>query len=528
MPLTARSWFAMLLFALVALGGLWLRPLMPVDETRYVAVAWEMFQSGDFFVPTRNFELYTDKPPLLFWGINLLWAIFGVSEFAARIVGPAFALLAIGLTARLARRLWPEAPAMPGRAAWALAGTAVFVFFGGLTTFDAALTVAVLLGMLSLVGVARGGGLRSWAGFGAALALGTLAKGPVIFLHLLPAALLLPLWGRDLAPGGTRIAARRIGAGLALAIGVGLAIVSLWLVPAILQGGEAYREAILWEQSAGRITESFAHSRPFYWFLVTLPLLLFPWAWMPPLWRQAARARWSEPGLRLCLVWSLSALLLFSLIDGKQLHYLVPELPAVALIVARLLPESGGRGVWLAALPVALVGAAFALAGLGVIDTGSVTALLSPKVTLLTVGLGLVAVGGMALGAPLLRGGAILSLGLMLCLGLTMRFTDAYAAYDAREIGRILAGHAGEGVAFGGAARYHAEFNFAARMTEPVALLNDLDAVRAWQAEHPHGVFVSRLERFSLPEKPAQVVNFRDRAYGIYPSAGSVGKEPQS
>ena len=52
--------------ALVCIAGVLLRPLAPIDETRYLAVAWEMWLSGDYFVPTRNFELYTHKPPLLF------------------------------------------------------------------------------------------------------------------------------------------------------------------------------------------------------------------------------------------------------------------------------------------------------------------------------------------------------------------------------------------------------------------------------------------------------------------------------
>ena len=73
--------------ALAALQ-LWLRPLLPVDETRYLAVAWEMWWRGDFLLPWLNGEPYSHKPPLLFWLIHALWALFGVSELAARF--PAF------------------------------------------------------------------------------------------------------------------------------------------------------------------------------------------------------------------------------------------------------------------------------------------------------------------------------------------------------------------------------------------------------------------------------------------------------
>ena len=107
---------AMLGFALVALLGVLTRPPLPIDETRYLAVAWEMHLSGNWIVPHLNGEIYAHKPPLLFWLINLVWAVTGVSETAARLVGPAFGVATIGATALLARRLArPIRPRAVGR-----------------------------------------------------------------------------------------------------------------------------------------------------------------------------------------------------------------------------------------------------------------------------------------------------------------------------------------------------------------------------------------------------------------------------
>ena len=61
-----------LLFALTALTLILLRPLMPVDETRYLAAAWEMHVGGSPWVPHLNGAIYGHKPPLLFWLINLV------------------------------------------------------------------------------------------------------------------------------------------------------------------------------------------------------------------------------------------------------------------------------------------------------------------------------------------------------------------------------------------------------------------------------------------------------------------------
>ena len=60
-------------------------PLMDVDETRYVSMARDMFNSKDFLTLYLNGEYFFEKPPLYFWGECLSFAIFGkVTEFSAR------------------------------------------------------------------------------------------------------------------------------------------------------------------------------------------------------------------------------------------------------------------------------------------------------------------------------------------------------------------------------------------------------------------------------------------------------------
>ena len=68
------------LWIVVMAAAILTRPLLPVDETRYLAVAWEMWLGGDYLVPHLNGETYSHKPPLLFWLINLGWGVFGPCE----------------------------------------------------------------------------------------------------------------------------------------------------------------------------------------------------------------------------------------------------------------------------------------------------------------------------------------------------------------------------------------------------------------------------------------------------------------
>jgi 4-amino-4-deoxy-L-arabinose transferase-like glycosyltransferase len=501
---------AVLGFAAVATLGVLLRPALPIDETRYLAVAWEMWTRGDWLVPTKNFALYAHKPPLLFWTMNLVWSLTGLSEIAARLVGPGFALLCLLLTGRLASRLWPERAGIGADATLALVGMLAFTLYGGLTMFDAALAAAVVSGMLALLRAIRVGRARDWALLGMALALGGLAKGPVILIHVGPVLALAPLWS------GERVSWRAMARGVGIAVSTGLLLVALWVVPAVIAGGAEYREAILWTQSAGRVADAFAHARPWWFLAALLPALLFPWIAVPAFWRTVAGADWRDPGLRLCLVWGGVALVLFSLISGKQAHYLIPELPAAALVVARLSPGRFAlRG------PV-LVVAAGALAGIilasGLVPLGRAEALLQPRAAALAACL-------LPLGACLaalclrgLAGGAVLTLGTVLSLNLLVGVTATRSIYDTHRIAAAVASFDAAGIAFYGQS-YHAEFTFAGRLTRPVATPDTALDLAAWEADHPAGVIVARLDRTHPAWPPRETILFRNAPYAVWHTA---------
>jgi len=82
-PLAKPALFAFTTCAALLVTSLLCRPLFPVDETRYLTVAWEMFSNHNWILPTLNGIPYHHKPPVLFWLINLMWGIFGVSQSAA-------------------------------------------------------------------------------------------------------------------------------------------------------------------------------------------------------------------------------------------------------------------------------------------------------------------------------------------------------------------------------------------------------------------------------------------------------------
>ena len=471
----------LLLLAALATVTLLTRPLMPVDETRYLGVAWEMWVRGDFLVPFKNGEAYSHKPPFLFWAIHAGWALFGVNDWWPRLVLPLFSAGALLLTNALARRLWSRHPGLGGQAALVLAGSLLWIVYSSAVMFDVMLAFWVLLGMHGALDAAAGK-RRGFAMLGLAIGMGVLTKGPVILLDLLPAAVLAPWWH----PG---LHWRRWYAGLALALLLGAAIALAWALPAGMAGGEAYRDAIFWGQTADRMVESFAHRRPFWWYLPLLPLLLFPWFVWPGLWQALVRLATTglDRGLRFCLAWMLPVFAAFSLVSGKQPHYLLPLVPAFALLAVRVLADRPGTRVGLPALLAAALGAGLIVAGSGLLDAQfPARPPLWPGILLVL--LAAAAWAGGRWGIPpvpnlALLGAAVLALP---HLAATRSFD---VLYDVRPMAQAIRQVQEAGRPVVNAARYHAQYQFLGRLEAPLAEVPGA-ALGPWLAAHPDGYVV--------------------------------------
>lgn len=328
--LLADNWQWLVLWVGCVLSALYARPPIPVDETRYLSVAWEMWQSNQFLVPHLNGVPYSQKPPLLFWAIHFFWWLFGVGEWQARLVPPLFGLVSVALTVRLARMLWPKDRDVAVISPFVLLGLSVWTIFSSLTMFDTLLTSCCLIVLWALLVAERNWTVKPWLAVGLFLGLGMLAKGPVALLYVVPPMLLAPWWS-ERRGGFWRW---WYGWGLA-SLALALVIALSWAIPAAIQGGTQYGQDILFSQTSGRIVRSFAHRQPFYWYLLILPLLFFPWILWRPVWRGRA-GFFHDPANRFCLAVIVPSLLLLSCISGKQLHYVMPLLPLFALSLARM------------------------------------------------------------------------------------------------------------------------------------------------------------------------------------------------
>ena len=322
------------LVTLVVIVAVSFRPLLVIDETRYFSVAWEMFQSKNLLVPHLNGLPYDHKPPLLFWLINLDWCLFGVNETSARFIPLLFAIGSMLLAWRIYRLLWRDDSFGANALMWIMAGMVIFSFYSTLFMFDIMLGFWVLLAIYGGVKALEAPTLKNFAIIAFAIGFGILAKSPVVVAHLLPIYLLAHTFAKP---------TKRFYIGGFIAVIVGIGIALLWGIPAALAGGEEYAKGIFWGQYAGRAVDSFAHKRPFLWYLYWIPVILLPWIITQPFWKGAKRLKEEklfDNGMKFLAVWLLGTLLIFSLISGKQLHYIVPEFGGYAMLTTRFISKA--------------------------------------------------------------------------------------------------------------------------------------------------------------------------------------------
>jgi 4-amino-4-deoxy-L-arabinose transferase-like glycosyltransferase len=329
-------------------GFLWLailplRPLFNPDEGRYAEIPREMLAGGDWVIPHLNGLAYIEKPPLQYWATALSLRLFGDNEFGARLYTALAALATLVTVALLARRLWGVAAAF--RAAAVLGGMLLFVVLGQLLTLDMSLTLymtAALAGFLAAQASADAGrSARGWmcVAWGAA-ALGVMTKGLVA--ALIPAAVLVlyNAYARDLTPW------RRLHAAVGVPLFLAISVPWHWLAASRLP--DFLQFFFVHEHFARYLTPSADRQEPWWFFGVVFVLGGLPWTlsalrvvlsgWPRPGRRAGAGAsgRGAFDSVLFLKIWACFVCVFFSLSDSKLIPYLLPAMPAVALLIAAL------------------------------------------------------------------------------------------------------------------------------------------------------------------------------------------------
>jgi 4-amino-4-deoxy-L-arabinose transferase-like glycosyltransferase len=327
---------------LVGAGIGWRQP-MNVDEERFLGVALEMLQSGNWFIPHRAAEIYGDKPPLFMWTVALFSYLTGAPNVALYLPGLLSAATITWVLHDLGRRLWNRRTGVIA----ALLFLATYQTYSILRTgqIDSFLCLWVALGLYGMLRHLLLGPAWGWFYLAcASMGLGIISKG----VGFVPALILLPYaWA---VRHRWRGVVAMPGQGWRWSLGLLwlLAGCAVWLLPllvSIAHGGGAaelaYLKEILLRQTASRYANAWDHREPFWYFFVKvipkywLPLIL-ALPWLVPAWRRQLQKH--DGRFLLLLGWVALVLLFFSLSTGKRKLYIFPALPGLIMAMAPLVP----------------------------------------------------------------------------------------------------------------------------------------------------------------------------------------------
>ena len=342
----------------IRICSLGLYPLMDTTEARYGEMARIMAESNDWITPMFDYGVpFWGKPPMFTWLSGLGFEVFGVNEFAARLphllvgcltlwVVWIFARSHLTASSDLATHLSRNEQSGQ-RLAWLavaiLASTASFIIISGAVMTDAGLMLSVSLSMIAFW-FSWKNGARYWGYlFFLGLALGMLTKGP---LAIVLVGISLTIW-LTLSANWKAFFRRYPYGNIPWLSGTLLfLIVSLpWYIAAEIKTpgfldyfivGEHVKRFLIsgWE---GDLYGT-AHKRPrgtiwLLWLSASLP-------WFPILFLQmfklkkSPKINTSDRSLRIFLwSWLLAPLLLFTFSGNILWSYVLPGIPAMALLI---------------------------------------------------------------------------------------------------------------------------------------------------------------------------------------------------
>jgi 4-amino-4-deoxy-L-arabinose transferase-like glycosyltransferase len=338
--------------------------LIDKTEPMFVEAARQMIVTGDWITPYWNGETRFDKPPLSYWMMAIAFKIFGINEWAARIPSALMAIAMIGLGFWTLRKVGFASPSMQNKpdsqrhlwiSAWI--GTAIMalnfpiIAWARTGVSDMFLAASMTMALFSFfLGYASSenkeipkGWLvipdRWYLTFYIFTALAVLAKGPVaIVLETVIIASFCLYLGNfkqilseiKLLPGSL----------------IFTAIALPWFILVTLANGSEYINVFFGHHNLERFTNVVSsHPGSIYYYVLVILLGFLPWSvylpiaiarlrfWKREYWRSVPRS--THLGI-FCLFWFAVIFVFFSISVTKLPSYVLPLMPAAAILVTLL------------------------------------------------------------------------------------------------------------------------------------------------------------------------------------------------
>jgi 4-amino-4-deoxy-L-arabinose transferase-like glycosyltransferase len=325
--------------------------LVGPDEPRYAWIARAMAETGDWVTPRLWGMPWFEKPILYYWVAAIGFQMHLPAEWAARLPSAFAALAAAVAIGWFAWRHYggdEDLSTSPALLAPIIFSTSVAaIAFSRAATPDMLFSAAITLAMVCAASVLRrSGALRITTAaqtniknrdllilvwWGASLGLGVLAKGPAAAIL---AGGAVGIWA--LATSHWRAALRLAHP---IAIAAFCAVALSWYVLCARRNPDFLQVFIMQHNFERYLTPLFQHQQPFWFFGPIIILALLPWSALLIAAAQEALRVWREkswknsPGFFVAC-WAVFPILFFSFSQSKLPSYILPAVPALALVIA--------------------------------------------------------------------------------------------------------------------------------------------------------------------------------------------------
>ena len=289
------------------------------DEAIYAEVSKEMVELNSWLTPYWNGELWFEKAPAYFWITSLLFKVLGVSEFWSRFASALSGLGVLLLSYLIARQIYNHAAGL--LAVLILLASQLFVYYARFGTTDTMLTVCILLAVYGYLRTADDD--RFWLLAGAGCGLALIVKGA--------AGVTAPLVLLIAAVVERRLVTALKGKWLWMGVGLSALIVLPWHWLMYSQHGDSFLQAYLFHHVVRRARSNVNEfQRGFGFYFSVLRDFFSPWVYILPfslIFRRAPRSV-------VVIILGLTVFVFYSVVQTRFQWYILPSIPAFAIIIA--------------------------------------------------------------------------------------------------------------------------------------------------------------------------------------------------
>ena len=331
MNLSATNTYQRLLIAsaiislLLVFWGLGSIDLISLNEGRRALAIKEMFESGNWLLPTLNGELYLTKPPLLYWISLMVSSLVGtVNEWTLRLPSAFAALITLWMTYRYTLNRFGAWPAL--FSVQILMANLGFAMLARRVEIEMLLTALCVGAVLSALKYLDQPAKRGWIYLSYfLLALAVLTKGPVALLFVTLPLIVAAVWTKD---GHVRQMLTHYKGWILFFI----VALSWYLVVSLQLGFDIWSTIAKRDMLEKMQAEEVAKPLLSYlgWIMVDFLLLV---ALLLIRSRELLGTFKAKNDMKVLLCAVVVPLLVFSLFSNKHAKYLLPIYPLVAIIL---------------------------------------------------------------------------------------------------------------------------------------------------------------------------------------------------